>query len=241
MAIFNSWNAPPAMERNHQQQRRQFPFASEVPVQGKLRRLLGPIASFSAVFFRELSARGWKTPWVVHLFIDITWHYCMISKYHVIRSNKYDHCHHDYSTWSLNMTLPLCRKKWRVSYPKKKQPNAAAVRTWPGRRRSSRLPSGTHPRASQKSWSCPAGKSSPSWAMTHGLETMSRAQKMKHQKQQDQATPGFINQHACLYIYNYIYMPVYCIYICLILILYLYITSYVLIIIYNIWLYFYGA
>lgn len=99
-----------------------------------------------------------------------------------------------------------------------KQPNAAAVRIWPGRRRSSRLPSGTHPRASRKSWSCPAGKSSPSWAMTHGLETMFGGLKMKQQKQQDQAIPGFINQHVCLnniyiclctvciYIYIYTYI-----------------------------------
>ena len=131
------------------------------------------------------------------------------------------------------MILPLCKKKWRVSYPKKKQPNAAAVRTWPGRRRSSRLPSGTHPRASRKSWSCPAGKSSPSWAMTRGLETMFGGQKMKQQKQQDQAIPGFINQHVCLYIYAcvlyiYIYSCAEYIYIYYYIILYYIILYYIL-------------
>ena len=125
------------------------------------------------------------------------------------------------------MILPLCKKKWRVSYPKKKQPNAAAVRTWPGRRRSSRLPSGTHPRASRKSWSCPAGKSSPSWAMTRGLETMFGGQKMKQQKQQDQAIPGFINQHVCLYIYIYICLCTVYIYI-VALNIYIYILYYII-------------
>jgi hypothetical protein len=96
--------------------------------------------------------------------------------------------------------------------------------------------------------------------MTRDLETMFGGQKMKQQKQQDQAIPGFINQHVCLYIYAcvlyiyivalniyiyyiilYVYNNIYMyIYIYISIILYLYITSYVLIIIYNIGLYFYG-